>query len=993
MSPVSLGSGSLDSHDPARLIGREDELTRLRDVADRAVEHGAQMVLVSGEAGIGKSTLTGAFCDRLHRSGWGVHVGHCIEYADRSVPFGPVVGILRSILLGDVDHVDEIVGERGPDLAGLLPELTEAEAPPSLDGDVDRLFDAIGQTVAASAARRPSVILIEDVHWADVATRDLLAALVHALGTARVLFIVTERSAATDRAHPLRTWLAEMRRLPTVHSIELEGLSRQELEAQAEDLLQEPPDTRLVEELVERTGGNPFFAREILVARRSGSFELPVSLVEFVSSRIRRLDEDERSVLRALAILGGQADHHLLAAMLPDLDVPQRIRSLFDASILEVDGTQFTFGHALLREAILRDVLPFEAEELHRAAAEAISADARRGHSLGDLTALALHWREARDTDRSLAAAVQAAHAAAAVAAYEAAADMSLQALDAWPAATAPAEVAGETRDELLSSALDWLGTCFRGEEAVTLAMDAVAGWAGDLPPDKVGLILAKTSQLHWNLTNTAETARLLAEAVRLVGAAVSTEAAMVHRLAAKQALADGLARPALEAADRSIEIARETGPNRVLVESLGARGLCVGVMGDLEQGLAAVRGARDLAMSENLVAQVAYTYRTEMLILVHEVGRTDACLRASLEGLEYAERHCGPRWRSEFRRDLCVGYLEAGRLVDAEPLLEPLLSSESDDLRRMTVLQAIGLHAIASADYERAHRFLDEADEIAERFQSPQETGYHRRLQAELARREGRLDAALALIDEALELQEECDNLTFTRESVVEKIRTLRAIDERGGADIAPELEAMAHKATEFPDSGQANIAWRALMDVELAFTAGGDVDPDRVRHAVELVEGSGYGFEAAQVRLQLIEQLVASRTVDRSVLEREIEELHEIASACGMVGIRDRVTSLAGIAKVSLQAEELTVPTPPTSDELPHFLTAREVEVMSLLAEGLTNKAIGERLFVSPRTVGTHVSNLIAKLGVSNRGEAAAAYHRLGLATFMEQRERSTA
>lgn len=971
------------------LIGRTDELTRLRDIADRSVEEGAQMVLLSGDAGIGKSSLTTMFLEQLAEVGWSGHVGHCIEYADRPLPFGPIVAILRSMLLDNLDRVDDVVGHHRDDLAGLLPELNdEASNGSSLAGDVDRLFDAISTTFIGAARRRPMVVVVEDIHWADAATRDLLSSMVHSLGSARILLIVTERSAAVGRGHPLRTWLAELRRFTTVHSLELEGLSRDELTEQASAILGHEPDQGLLDELIERTEGNAYFSRELLMARREGSNELPTSLVAFLTSRLDRLADEEREVLRAVAVAGGVISHPILAAMLPDLNVGPIVRRLFDESILALDDADYRFGHALLREAILRDVLPFEAEELHRRAAEAILADPRRGTSLADLASLAMHWDHANDVDRSLAAATKAADAAAAVAAYETAAELSLQALRAWPLASAPEERTGLQRDQLLLNAADWLTSCFRGEEAVTLVSEALETWAAALPAGRRALLLARISFVVYNLARPTEAVAILHEAEQLVGDEVSAEAAQVHHRVSKQAVADGQIEPARAAAERAIAIATTEGPPVVLVEALATKALALGVGGDLHSGVALAREARELARSHGLHAQMVHTYRTEWLIHYFIEGRTEAGFEAMRAGLEYAEQHCGPRLRGGFRLDLCLGYVESGRLEDAQPLFGPLLSSKLDDLRRLEVLHTSALYGFELGDLALSESFLSEARELAERYQSAQETGLYFRLAAELARRQGRLDDAVELIDKALKLQLQADNLTYTRESIVEKVRIVGACAE-AGRDIDDQRAEVEQLVAGFDGAGIANEAMRALMELELA-AIDHTADAERADRAIDLLARSGMGYEAARARLTLVEVLMGGGASTRDRLEAELVDLHAVTSANGIRWIADRVAALAGLAHVQLDDEQVDETPAPASEpaELPHHLTTREVEVMSLLAEGLTNKGIGERLYVSPRTVSTHISNLLAKLGVSSRGEAAAAYHRLGLAEVIDLR-----
>ena len=348
------------------------------------------------------------------------------------------------------------------------------------------------------------------------------------------------------------------------------------------------------------------------------------------------------------------------------------------------------------------------------------------------------------------------------------------------------------------------------------------------------------------------------------------------------------------------------------------------------------------------------------------------------------------PRWRAEFRLDLCLGYVEGGRLRAAEPLIELLLSSELDDLRRLTVLQTAGLHEMGTDSLDSAEEFLANATEIAARYQSAQETGFQARLLAELSRRQGDIDTAIKLIDEALELQLAGDNLTYTRESIVEKVRIARACFDFGRDDAE---EVIAHSTTlveEFDGTGKANEAMRSLMELELT-SINESLDPGAAAVSIELLESSGYLYEAGQARLLLVEHLVVGQSTDRAVLVAALTELNEIAVSNGMKWIAQRAVSLAKVARVVLATSEDSEPmgVERAKPEYPHHLTGREVEVMSLLAEGLTNKTIGERLFVSPRTVGTHISNLLAKLGVSNRGEAAAAFHRLGLAEIIDLRD----
>ena len=963
------------------MVGRDEELTRLTDLADMSVEHGARMVLLSGDAGIGKSTLTAHFLGQLRAAGWGTHVGHCIEYADRPLPFGPVVAVLRSLLLDDLERVDHLVGHHREDLAGLVPELGDGDAgSASLAGDVDRLFDAIASLLGRASEGRPIAFLIEDIHWSDAATRDLLTSLVHNLRSARVLMLVTERSGALEKGNPLRTWLAEQRRFPNVHSIELEGLGEDDLAAQVSSLTGEQADTSFVADLFQRTGGNPYFAHELVVAHGQRAGELPMSLREFLTSRLSQLGDDEREVLRAVAIAGGSVAHPVLATMLADLNLGPVIRTLFDAGILQVEDSTYHFSHALLREAILEDVLPFESEELHRAAAEALEANMGLQPDVNQIVALAIHWDRAREATNSALAAAAAASAASRLAAYETAADMGLQVLDAWEtAASKTLAEAGLTRAAALLSTIDSLSLSNRGEEAISLADHALGTWVeGD---HERALVQAGASLVEFGLARIDRAGERVREAQDLAGAGAVVEAAEVHLAASRLALRRGDIHEALEAANSAIRIAGSTGPPRLVAEALGTRGLGLGITAEAEDGLEVLVESRQLALRSGLPAEVARSYRNEMNVRLHRDGRSEASIRALVDGLAYAEAHCGPYNRAHLKHDLAVAYIESGEFTNAAPLVEELLATPIEAQFRLWILHTASLHSLGTGDLARCRELLDLGEEILDRSISSQESALHYRVEAELARRTGRTEVAWKAISQSLFDASSSDNISFWRDYLVEASRCLRDVRLFGGSVDEDRLRSVRRLRAAFGAAGTANDAMRALVDFELGVAAGRDDMLDGVRDVCELLTAAQFYYEASQTRLVAIQLMVADNPSDATA---PIEHLVDMANSRGMAWISETCVALARSHRVPIGN---SAPEPPTPERpaLPHFLTDREVEVMALLAEGLTNKAIGQRLFVSPRTVSTHVSNVLAKLGVSTRGEAAAAFHRLGLEEFL--------
>ncbi|MEM7286864.1 MAG: AAA family ATPase, partial [Actinomycetota bacterium] len=706
-----MSSGDAAPTTPLRpaVVGRDEELTRLTDFADAAVEHGARMVLLSGDAGIGKSTLTAHFLDQLRESGWGTHVGHCIEYADRPLPFGPVVAVLRSLLLDDLERVDDLVGHHREDLAGLVPELGDGDAgSASLAGDVDRLFDAIAALLTRASGGRPIAFLIEDVHWSDAATRDLLTSLVHNLRSARVLMLVTERTGALEKGNPLRTWLAEQRRFPNVHSMELEGLGEEDLAAQVASLTGEDADTSFVAELLQRTGGNPYFAHELVVAHGQQSGELPTSLREFLTARLSELGPDEREVLRAVAIAGGSVAHPVLAVMLADLDLAPLIRTLFDRGILVVDGAIYHLSHALMREAVLEDVLPFEAQELHRAAAEALEANLGAKPQLSDLVGLAAHWERVGEPEHTLRYAVDAAVAAARVAAFDTAGEMALQALESWELGGG-ARTAAEDRLEFLLRAIDWLSLSSRGAQALDAADEALGSWA--TLDEARARVESAASLVEFGLSRVSAAEARLYTALELVGEAETLPAAEVHLGAARLSLRLGDITTAMNSADTA---ARLTASDSDLhVEALNTLGLGLGVTSSMDEGLDLIDEARVLARTRSLPAEVARSYRNEMLVRLYREGRSPASVRALEEGLAYAEVHCGPQNRLRLKWDLATAYLESGDFGRAEPLVADLLASRADANARLWSLHTAAIHALGVGQLDIAGSHLAESADL----------------------------------------------------------------------------------------------------------------------------------------------------------------------------------------------------------------------------------------------------------------------------------------
>ncbi|MFL5518274.1 MAG: ATP-binding protein, partial [Gemmatimonadales bacterium] len=423
----------------------------------RAAERSPATVLVSGEAGVGKTRLLREFAELARGSDAQVLIGSCVPLGSGELPYGPLIDALRRLAreIGD----EALLAAAGPaysDLSGLIADFRDGgravDARPAsqlvIFGAVLRLLDRLGSI-------HPVVLVLEDLHWADRSTLDLLAYLIRGLTDERVLLVGSYRSSDLPNGHPLRSVIAELDLARRVVHLELPRFSRGELR----QFLSTMTSTRIDEELLDRafelSDGNAFFAEELVVsgmldAAQSGRpvNRLPRSLRDLMLARFEVLSEDSRTVMRVAATAGRHVSHHLLATVcdLPAARLVAALRECVSAQTLVTDPQDdtYTFRHALLREAVHQDLLPGERIGLHAAIAAAISDDEQLGFGEDvTLTAeLSYHWYEARAFGPALSAAVRAGETAMQVRAFREAELQYQRALELWPRVADPAGAA-----------------------------------------------------------------------------------------------------------------------------------------------------------------------------------------------------------------------------------------------------------------------------------------------------------------------------------------------------------------------------------------------------------------------------------------------------------------------------------------------------------------------------------------------------------------------
>ncbi len=389
-----------------QFVGRGEELERLVVAfKSAAADERATAVVVGGEAGVGKTRLVAELAARVREADGLVLLGSCLDLTNAPLPFGPVVQVLRSLQKAlDPGTLEAVIGPAAEVLDRLLPELQATAGDGS--ASTGALFEHLLGVFERLGDRVPTLVVFEDLHWADHSTRDFIVYLARNLQDARVTLLCTYRSDDLHRRHPLRAVLAELDRSGTAQRFELDRFDREEVREMVESILGSAPGDDLIDMVFSRSEGNPFFAEE-LVAARGTTDEIPVQLRDIVLARIDALSEDARRLLRIVAVIGRRADHRLVAE-LADVSESALNDGLRDATehhvlVIEHDTAAYRFRHALVREAVYDDLLPGERVGLHARLAEllAVHPEWCEGGPSALSGELASHWYAAHDAPRA----------------------------------------------------------------------------------------------------------------------------------------------------------------------------------------------------------------------------------------------------------------------------------------------------------------------------------------------------------------------------------------------------------------------------------------------------------------------------------------------------------------------------------------------------------------------------------------------------------------
>ncbi|HEY7590906.1 MAG TPA: AAA family ATPase [Candidatus Limnocylindrales bacterium] len=405
------------------LVGRDRELAQLDDALDRARAGAPSLLVVAGEAGIGKSRLIAEATDRAGASGARPLVGACLDLAD-GLPYLPFVEAMRRFVrTASAEELATALGPSRREFARLLPEMpfggngVATEEPPISQGT---LFELGLGMIGRLGEVAPLLLVLEDVHWIDRSSRDLVTFLARNLAQERIAVVLTARTDHLPAGHPTLAWLSELGRLSRVERLELGRLTHDDVRRQLTAILGSAPSASVVDEIWTRSDGNPFFAEELLAAS-SGP---PATLAGMLAARLAALSDETRELLPWLAVAGRPVDEALLATVTgrPADDLaPALVEGVGRHVLARTADTPpgFHFRHALVAEVAAAGLLDSQRRAIHERFAEALAArPGRRDRGrAGSAAEIAFHWAQAGRWPEAYRASIDAAAAAESVAA------------------------------------------------------------------------------------------------------------------------------------------------------------------------------------------------------------------------------------------------------------------------------------------------------------------------------------------------------------------------------------------------------------------------------------------------------------------------------------------------------------------------------------------------------------------------------------------------
>jgi DNA-binding NarL/FixJ family response regulator len=996
------------------LIGREPQRDALLHLLDLVRPGQGQTALIVGEAGIGKSRLVAELKPYATTRGLAILQGRCFE-PDRVLPYAPLLDLLRATLSRPApDDVADVLAAHITELVRLLPELAAhlpdrvPDRPPDPKQEQRRRVQSLIQIFTRLAARQPLLLVIEDLHWSDEASLDLLLVLARAVPTHPILLLLTYRN--DELSPPLAALLAALDRERLATELLLPRLSRADIDAllRATFKLTRPVHAEFLEPLYAVTEGNPFFVEETLKALHASAelvvaneawdrqplsiLHLPRSVQIAVQRRLDQLSPQAREILTLAAIAGRRFDFRLLQELTEHTETSliQLIKELIGAQlVVEESADLFAFRHALTQQAVATNLLARERRALHRAVAEAMERlyqETREAHS-GDL---AEHWYAAEQWEKALTYARRAGEQAQAFGAPRAAIAQFTRALEAArQLAQSPMPDLHRARGhahELLGNFVAARDDYMEALHLARAAEDQRGAWQDLLA---LGFL--------WAGRDLAEAGTYFEQALALAQEIgdPATIAHSLNRLGNWHLMVEqpGAAR---ERHTEALEIFRALDDPRGLAETYDLLGTTSISTGDRISGAEAYEQAslsfrrlgdrQGLASSLTMLALCCEQYLATTYV-VAAIDRSEISLAAITEAIHLAR---AIDWRPGEAHALMV----QGQILCARGAYGAALEAMRAGLALAGALEHGGWqlygHLMLGALYRDlltlpfARAELEQALALARRLDALYWIRTAAGFLASACILDGALDQADALLWEVLEPETPAVTLGERHAWCAQAELALARGEPARALDILAKLYAAAPNLS--PHSEQA-IPRLALLQAEALLALGRETEAEDLLHATYEISRTR-SIRPMQWRI-LAHLATLHQTQGRREAAEKARTQVEALTAELAATISDQALRDSFVRGVSAQLQQITPPTPRrAAKQAFDGLTAREREVAALIAQGCSNRALAETLIVSERTIAKHVENILSKLGFSSRAQIAVWASEKGLAESQTDR-----
>ncbi len=958
-------------------IGRDRERDELAKAAAAAIDGTGTFILVSGEAGIGKTSFV-----RNVVADTGLRLLTGQSYQGVSLPYGPLATALRAYLATEAD-AQITIGPWASELALVLPELG---TPPPIS-DRAALFEALRSAFAAIAGRRPLALFFDDIHWADQATLDLLPALAGALEHEPLLIVAAYRTDEVQRGHPVRRLRAETQRTHQLREMPIGPLDRAETARLTAHVLGSEPSPALVCAIHDRTEGVPYFIEELVAAlAESGrlrtsedgltfdetkTLPLPESIRDVIGLQVEAFPADARHVLDIAAVAGQEFDIDLIMTLASDDE--SGLALLLDSGFLiESSDGRGAFRHGLKREACYLDVPWVRRRALHQQIAAYLEA------SGAPAAIVAEHWLASRNQERARRALVVAGEASCHIHAYRDAVAFFRRALELW----------SDGSDELdRIDTLERLGAC--AERSGDLA-EATRAWHEVADAYRQSNVTSRLATAENRLAGVYELRgdwiRALAAREAAANAFAATdqpaEAATERILAASHLRTASNFHGGLELLDIARPEVERSGRIDLRARLLALEGNLRVRLGESAAGLDLVRAGLALAMEHNIASTVAVVYQLLADALEHTGDYANA-KETYLRAYDYCQRNAADTTSFGCLGCLSVVLRQTGEWDRAIEVCSDVVATQgAPPHARAAAGGTLGLVHAMRGEARLARPLLIDAALLAQRIELvPMEILVLWGL-ALLDDQQGATDAALARSREMLSRWEQTEDRHYII-PVLSWAATYFA--EHGAASDARACAAAL--ATIAAGTGQTEAL--AALSHALGETAllDGDTEQaiDRFEQALDLLRTIQLPFDRAQT-----ERRAGNALARAGRHEAAITHLTSAHRTARKLGARPLATLIARDLQALGEPVERHIGRRAAGQLANAGLSRRELEVLRLVAAGRTSREIGHQLFISPRTVEMHVQSVLTKLDCRSRAEATRKAAELGLLESVVERER---